>query len=184
MDSDKCFICNGTFQVHLRNGFPYCLKCIDEQKEELRIYEKSREIFFPEINEIIENKLYLGNYDQQREKDNLIKYKITHVLVCGDMEYFHPDDFVYKKLPLEDYMEFDIKQYFKEAIDFIDSSEIVFVHCHAGVSRSASIVIAYIMFKLKLNYEDAYQYVKLKRNVILPNMGFRKQLAEFENEMI
>lgn len=54
------------------------------------------------------------------------------------------------------------------------------MHCQAGVSRSASIVIAYVMFKLKLKFEDALNYVKERREFIYPNEGFILQLKDFE----
>lgn len=48
----------------------------------------------------------------------------------------------------------------------------VLVHCAAGVSRSASIVIAYLMRNNGMNYTEAYALVKNKRFVICPNHGF------------
>ena len=51
----------------------------------------------------------------------------------------------------------------------------------AGVSRSASIVIAYLMYKEHKNYFQIYTEVRKKRNVIRPNFGFVFQLKYFEN---
>ena len=48
----------------------------------------------------------------------------------------------------------------------------VLVHCAAGVSRSASIVIAYLMRIKGWTYAEAFSYVKSKRFVICPNSGF------------
>jgi protein-tyrosine phosphatase len=59
----------------------------------------------------------------------------------------------------------------------------VLVHCYAGVSRSASIVIAYFMHKHKLSLLDAMKLVKSKRSCISPNVGFLLQLKEFEKEL-
>jgi protein-tyrosine phosphatase len=50
------------------------------------------------------------------------------------------------------------------------------VHCAAGVSRSASFVIAYLIKKKEMLYPDALKYVKERRRVICPNGGFKKQL--------
>ena len=54
----------------------------------------------------------------------------------------------------------------------------VYVHCFAGVSRSAAIVCAYIMWKLKWNFETTIAFVKAKRIVANPNEGFVRQLME------
>ena len=56
------------------------------------------------------------------------------------------------------------------------------VHCYAGVSRSASIVIAYLIQERCMNYVEAIREVKHKRYVICPNDGFRKQLKQFARE--
>jgi protein-tyrosine phosphatase len=56
------------------------------------------------------------------------------------------------------------------------------VHCKAGMSRSAALVIAYLMIEHKWPYEDAFTYVKKKRHIIAPNEGFVRQLRCFINE--
>lgn len=55
----------------------------------------------------------------------------------------------------------------------------VLVHCHAGVSRSAAIVIAYVMKKYGLNFESAFELVKTRRPRIRPNEKFRACLKEY-----
>lgn len=57
------------------------------------------------------------------------------------------------------------------------------VYCVAGVSRSASICIAYFMKHHQLSLLEAYNYVKLKRPRIKPNCGFFKQLIEYEKQL-
>ena len=46
------------------------------------------------------------------------------------------------------------------------------VHCQQGVSRSASIVIAFLIKKFKVCYKDALDFVKKKRSIVNPNEGF------------
>lgn len=48
----------------------------------------------------------------------------------------------------------------------------VLVHCFAGVSRSATAVIAYLMKNKKLSFESALSLCKAKRKVTNPNQGF------------
>ncbi|KAK3808418.1 MAG: Mkp-4, partial [Benniella sp.] len=54
------------------------------------------------------------------------------------------------------------------------------VHCQLGVSRSASLVIAYVMRSLGMGLTEAYDFVKQRSSVISPNMSLMYQLAEFE----
>ena len=58
--------------------------------------------------------------------------------------------------------------------------EKILVHCRAGASRSATIVIAYLMWTKKMEYGKALQFVKDKRFIVFPNDGFREQLKMFE----
>ena len=75
----------------------------------------------------------------------------------------------------------NIIQYFKECIDFIENSDKIYIHCICGISRSTSIVIAYLMWKTHCSYYDAYFFVKNRRPFIDPNEGFIKQLEIFED---
>lgn len=51
------------------------------------------------------------------------------------------------------------------------SKGVVLVHCYFGVSRSATVVIAYIMKKYQLTYTEAFEKVKSKRHIVFPNQG-------------
>ncbi|KAG0057081.1 Dual specificity protein phosphatase 1 [Gryganskiella cystojenkinii] len=76
---------------------------------------------------------------------------------------------------------------FPEGFEFIDGIRSeggkVLVHCQLGVSRSASMVIAYVMKTREMGLTDAYDFVKARSAVISPNMGLMYQLAEFEKSL-
>ncbi|GMT28831.1 hypothetical protein PFISCL1PPCAC_20128, partial [Pristionchus fissidentatus] len=59
----------------------------------------------------------------------------------------------------------------------------VLVHCMAGVSRSASLVLAYLVKYERMTLKQAYYYVKSVRPIIHPNLGFWKQLVDFERRL-
>ena len=59
----------------------------------------------------------------------------------------------------------------------------VLVHCQEGISRSSTILIAYLMARQGLSLQDAYGWVKAQRKQIFPNLGFWRQLDLFERTL-
>ena len=57
------------------------------------------------------------------------------------------------------------------------------VHCLAGISRSPTVAIAYVMRHLQMTFDDAFRYVKSKRSSISPNFNFLGQLLEYERQL-
>ncbi len=78
----------------------------------------------------------------------------------------------------------NLRQFFEEAFAFIDLARRdrsgVLIHCHAGVSRSPTIAVAYLMKRYPMAMSDAYKFVKKRRSIISPNLNFMGQLWEFE----
>ena len=64
------------------------------------------------------------------------------------------------------------------------SGSCILIHCMAGISRSVTLVIAYLMQHFGLTMQQAYQFVKEKRPAISPNLNFMGQLVEFEREIL
>lgn len=182
-DNDKICFCGSREVIFFIYESYYCKKCYEKQKKKLLDKElsKTNDCLNPQIDQITD-KIYLGNYDGARSIDELNIYGITNILTCGVfLHQFYKEDFVYKQLDIDDSLSEDIIRFFKEAIEYIDNSDKIFIHCQAGVSRSASFVIAYLMWKNKLTYSDAKSYVKNKRKAISPNSNFENQLMLFEN---
>lgn len=104
---------------------------------------------------------------------------ITHILTVasGHLPKF-PSTFIYKVVKVLDTPSCNLKLKFQSCLNFIKDAIAlggkVFVHCYAGVSRSATIVIAYLMKEHNLSYNAAIKFVKSKRPFINPNDGFRK----------
>ena len=132
--------------------------------------------------------LFLGSIGSASNLKQLQNFKITHIVCCASgIKNFFPDDFKYYNLSLLDSEKENIKQYFKESFDFIDDAikngGNVLVHCHAGVSRSSTILIAYIMKSKKMKLNDVIDLLKTKREKVSPNAGFMGQLRDYEEEL-
>uniref|UniRef100_A0A8C2G8K4 Dual specificity phosphatase 19b n=1 Tax=Cyprinus carpio TaxID=7962 RepID=A0A8C2G8K4_CYPCA len=111
---------------------------------------------------------------------NIYKNKqVTHVLnVAYGVENVFPDLFTYKTVTVLDLPETDITSYFPECFQFINEASqqggVVLVHCNAGVSRSTSVVIGFLMSQEKMSFDEAFSAVKTARPYIQPNPGFMK----------
>lgn len=139
----------------------------------------------PEIDQI-NDKLFLGNEEAHRFLKPLLKsLHISHILLAGsELQAFHPLEFIYKKIEIEDQNNEEIKKYFEESFNYIEEAKgKIFVHCMGGVSRGPTIVIAYLMKKEGLGFNDAINFVKGKRKWVKPNWGFTGQLKEYEEEL-
>ena len=60
----------------------------------------------------------------------------------------------------------------------------ILVHCRAGISRSATICIAYLMRKYNHTLDQAYEFIKKRRAAISPNFNFLGQLLKLESELL
>jgi atypical dual specificity phosphatase len=80
--------------------------------------------------------------------------------------------------------EQNLSQYFSVCNDFIHSARLkeknVLIHCLAGMSRSVTVTIAYIMSVTPLTWREALRVVRVGRQIANPNSGFQMQLQDFE----
>lgn len=134
-------------------------------------------------NELIEGKLFIGDWDTAHSGDILAARKIRYILsVCDEKPKIDSNRFVHKWLQLSDHPGVTLNEYFKECFEFINQGTVL-CHCAVGASRSATVCIAYIMQDQKLGFEEALKKVKAIRPIVSPNNGFVRQLQEFEKTM-
>ncbi|CAN4105925.1 unnamed protein product [Withania somnifera] len=144
--------------------------------------------FDKECSKVAEH-VYLGGDAVAKDKDILKQNGITHVLNCVGFvcpEYFK-SDFVYRTLWLQDSPSEDITSILYDVFDYFEDVREqhgrVFVHCCQGVSRSTSLVIAYLMWRKGQSFDDAFEYVKAARGIADPNMGFACQLLQCQKRV-
>jgi protein-tyrosine phosphatase len=129
---------------------------------------------------IIDN-LYLGN--NQNGLDYL-KYGFTKIINVTKNNNHYEVPTVW--INIDDAVTSDLYSHLEKITTFIHNiihntdQEKMLVHCQAGISRSATIVIAYIMRLKRYSLQDALKFVQSKRNIVLPNNGFLEQLKKFE----
>jgi len=132
--------------------------------------------------------LYLGGLAAAKTEDMLKEKGITCVINASteapDVNY---ESIQCTRIRLEDNPACNIGIHFDLVADKIDKVRRergkVLVHCIAGVSRSATLVLAYLMKYQKMRLIDAHAYVKQKRPLIRPNSGFWKDLVDFEMKL-
>ncbi|KAH8724940.1 protein-tyrosine phosphatase-like protein, partial [Phaeosphaeriaceae sp. PMI808] len=114
--------------------------------------------------------------------------KITHILSLGAAPSTPTTlGLAHKVISINDNPYEDLLRELDDACEFIsgaldrngkdgEEENNVLVHCHQGISRSASVVIAYMMRVLRMSYEDALAAVVEVRPIVAPNEGFARQL--------
>lgn len=160
--------------------------------------------FDPDLNVypnlILSPWLFLGDQRCAWSLAALIDLQITHIVnistdICNYFED-HPaarlpnDNFIkYLTIRMHDDQNSDIYSQFQLVFNFIDMAKKtdpnakIMVHCQMGISRSASLVIAYIMHLTGASLKDIYYHVKARRYIVQPNKGFWQQLGFVEREL-
>jgi protein-tyrosine phosphatase len=89
----------------------------------------------------------------------------------------------YKHLPMDDSEKESLNRIYAQFAAALDSSKgRTYVHCHAGMNRSVSMSIAYILRKYNVQIEDVVGFAARHRPCILTNPHFNKQLLEISKK--
>ncbi|KAL8194504.1 UNVERIFIED_CONTAM: Dual specificity protein phosphatase 16 [Gekko kuhli] len=133
--------------------------------------------------------LYLGCQrdvlNKELMKQNDIGYVLNASNTCPKPDCIPDSHFL--RVPVNDSFCEKIFPWLDKSVDFIEKAKAsngrVLVHCLAGISRSATIAIAYIMKRMDMSLDEAYRFVKEKRPTISPNFNFLGQLLDFEKKI-
>ncbi|XP_022921604.1 dual specificity protein phosphatase PHS1 [Cucurbita moschata] len=136
--------------------------------------------------------LFIGGALAARSVYTLQHLGVTHILcLCsneiGQSDSQFPDLFEYKNFSISDNEDSNISSIFEEASDFVDDVERkggkVLVHCFEGKSRSATLVLAYLMLRKKYTLLKAWNALKRVHRRAQPNDGFAKTLLELDRRI-
>ena len=142
---------------------------------------------------IVHPYLYLGGHQSVNDPNELKAQGVTHVLNMARELKLDADELAKRNIKLlhisaRDGKTYNMRNDFEKAFQFIDdalrSKGKIIINCARGISRSATIVIAYLMYRYNLRLSDAYLLLLRLRPQVRPNSSFRRQLEMFEQELI
>lgn len=154
--------------------------------------EKGLEQQSDAVSLVLSPSLYLGPCSAASSHSFLTANSITHVLSVGSTPAKTVDGVTYHRLSLNDSQSSSITKVSDDACKIIDSAinpkgkggrGKILVHCSAGISRSPTLVTAYLMRAHGMNLKAALRQVLKARPQVSPNPGFLDQLKRLELEL-
>ncbi|XP_065092465.1 protein phosphatase Slingshot isoform X2 [Ochlerotatus camptorhynchus] len=129
--------------------------------------------------------VYLGSEWNASNLEELQRNGVRHILnVTREIDNFFPGMFDYFNVRVYDDEKTDLLKHWDNTFKYISRAKMegskVLVHCKMGISRSASVVIAYAMKANDWDFNEALKHVKEKRNCIKPNKNFIMQLETYQ----
>ncbi len=137
------------------------------------------------MSEIIENGLFIGDINDANNNYFLTRNKITAIICVAEnavIRGINQNIKIYQ-YNLSDDNSCNITSYFDEIFELIEKEDVVLVNCIAGISRSTTVVLAYLMKCLGMTLKDAYIVLLSKRRIICPNKYFVVCLLKYEEEI-
>ncbi|GJP45639.1 hypothetical protein CLOM_g5002 [Closterium sp. NIES-68] len=173
----------GGITAEAEEGTPELM--IPTQPPAIRFASPQFPMFLYKPPDKIEEGLYLGSLNSASNRDALLELGIKSIVTVandtGTPQF--PDTFSYTVVHVADAMSVDLATHFDGCFTAIEEGRKaggVLVHCLAGMSRSATIVIAYMMKTKGWDLRTSLSHVRQCRPIVQPNIGFMRQLQEYE----
>ncbi len=107
--------------------------------------------------------------DYNNLKNELKQKNIQYIVCCADNLEVFPEDFKYLQIPMFNNKNFIIKNILDVSYNFIlenIKNGSLIVHCNAGCTRSATVVLNFLIRYNQWSYDEAYNYLKNIRSCI------------------
>ena len=137
--------------------------------------------------------LYIGNFEAAKDIKNLdglnIKYVLSSMeksLLVDLQRKYKENGITHMIAEASDVPNCNIARLFPTTSDFIEAGLIqgnVMIHCFAGISRSTTLTLAYLMKKQRKPWRELLEDIKRKRPVANPNMGFQRHLTTLQGSL-
>uniref|UniRef100_A0A8C4JCB5 Dual specificity protein phosphatase 15 n=1 Tax=Dromaius novaehollandiae TaxID=8790 RepID=A0A8C4JCB5_DRONO len=122
------------------------------------------------------------------DRETLLRSGVTHILAVHSNAKPVLEGMTYLCISASDSSSQNLMQHFKECIKFIHECRLrgggCLVHCLAGVSRSTTVLVAYLMTVTELSWEGCLAATRAVRSYVSPNCGFQQQLQEYEATLL
>ncbi|CAF1163554.1 unnamed protein product [Rotaria sordida] len=131
-------------------------------------------------------RIFVGNILDAQNLDRLNQNGITHIVnSTPDLPLFWEKECQYMRVDVLDLPSENIRKYFDKTFQFIDEAlhiktNNVLVHCSAGISRSPTLVLAYMIKKYHMTLDEAFNKMRQLRQIVDPNISFIVQLRDWE----
>lgn len=191
------------FRVIADKSQEYCGHLMSEKDKSKKVeriypipsYRTQAKVFFQGPTEIIDG-IYLGSAFNAASYYKLRQLGVKMVInVTREIRNYYPSDFVYHQYDLFDNNQDRIHQYLDAAYQNITAfrqenpDQKILIHCFMGASRSASILIYYLMKTQKdddgvyWSFSRAAEFVKNKRKIINPTKRFFADINGFDHDV-
>jgi protein-tyrosine phosphatase len=135
------------------------------------------------------NYIFLGTGNQATNWKVIRDLKITHIInISCEHQCIFTDKIKYLHIQLEDMEDVLLKDHFNETISFMNAafenpSSRILIHCNLGISRSTTVTLAYLMKTYNATLIETYKFLRHRRPIVCPNLGFLRQLIDYEYEL-
>jgi protein-tyrosine phosphatase len=147
-----------------------------------------KNLFFSVPLTEVQSNLYMGSIKDAFDLKLLREHNITHILnISKEVPNFFPDAFEYKWIQISDKLDVPISKFFEESNLFILrglEKGSVLVHCACGISRSATIILAFLVRHRDFEPVEALKFLRKKRSIVKPNAGFIQQLKCYYDDTV
>ena len=148
------------------------------------------------MSEILDDQLFLGDYAQVKVDTRFFIWKkFTHIInVASEIKYspqltqlLADNNIEVSYFPMYDTEDYNIEKVLQDLMSYmhiiLSNGGRLYIHCAMGISRSATIVIAYLMTHKNMSFDEAYAYVKERRSWIRPNNRFMADLKALKTKL-
>lgn len=178
----------------LRISYIFLLRLFYKNYQEKRVslqdnketYVENINALFGCCNHIIDN-VYLGSSFNASNNDLLNNLKIKRIVnISYDIPNYYEDYIEYYYFKMKDD---GIDEYTKKDLDNIieyikKNNDNVLIHCMMGRSRSATVVLYYLIKEHNMNLDDALKYILSKRYVVNPSLKFIENIKNILKQNI